>query len=102
MDFIIGLPLSFGFTTTKVFIDRLEKYAHFVALQGKLWQISFMKNVVKLQDMPKTIVFLRGGGNLGEFISTSRNNAGYEIDVSPTEALKKFTEMYFRYLLHIQ
>jgi len=56
-------PTSFDFTTTKVFMDRLEKYAHFVSLKSgftsKTVAESFMKNVVKLQDMPKTIVLDR-------------------------------------------
>jgi len=33
MDFITGLPTSFGYSAIMVIIDRLTKYAHFVALK---------------------------------------------------------------------
>lgn len=109
--FIIGLPLSFGFTTTKVFIiDRLEKYAHFVLLKSgftsKSVAESFIKNVVRLQDMPKIIVldrdiwFLLGKiwENLFQLQGTT---LAMKLTYHPqtneqSETLNKFLEMYFR------
>ncbi|CAJ2662565.1 unnamed protein product [Trifolium pratense] len=60
MDFITGLPLSFGYTTIMVVVDRLTKYAHFIAMKtdytSKSVAEAFMHNVVKLHGMPKSIV----------------------------------------------
>lgn len=64
MDFITGLPNSFGYTTIMVVIDRLTKYAHFVALKteytSRMVAEVFMNQVVKLHGMPKSIVSDRG------------------------------------------
>jgi len=60
MDFIIGLPNSFGFTIIMVVVDWLLKYGHFVAL--KIYYNSrsvvevFMEHIVKLHGLPKSIV----------------------------------------------
>jgi hypothetical protein len=60
MDFIIGLPPSFGFTVIMVEIDRLSKYAHFAALKSdhtsKQVAEKFMLHIVKLHGIPKSIV----------------------------------------------
>lgn len=60
MDFITGLPLSFGYTVIMVVVDRLSKYGHFMTLKAdyiaKQVAEVFMSNVVKLHGMPKTIV----------------------------------------------
>ena len=61
MDFIDGLPRSRkGNTSIWVIVDRLTKVAHFIPVKTernapKLAQI-FMKEVVRLHDIPKTIV----------------------------------------------
>lgn len=60
MDFIEGLPRSQGKSTIFVVVDRLTKYAHFMALShpyttkdvAKL----FLDNVYKLHGLPNTIV----------------------------------------------
>lgn len=60
MDFITGLPLSFGYTVIMVVVDRLTKYGHFMALKSDYSSKSvaevFMANIVKLHGMPKSIV----------------------------------------------
>lgn len=60
MDFIIGLPSSFGYTIIMVVIDRLSKYAHFLPMRtdysSKTVAESFMHNIVKLHGVPKSIV----------------------------------------------
>ncbi|GAU37387.1 hypothetical protein TSUD_22610 [Trifolium subterraneum] len=60
MDFITGLPLSHGYTTIMVVVDRLTKYAHFIPMKNDYTSKSvaeaFMNNIVKLHGMPKPIV----------------------------------------------
>lgn len=60
MDFITGLPNSKGKTTIWVVVDRLTKFAHFIALSGTYTAVSlasiFMKEIYRLHGLPKTIV----------------------------------------------
>lgn len=60
LDFIIGLPNSFGFTTIMVVIDRLTKYARLMALKSGYTSKGvaevFMNQVVKLLGMLNSIV----------------------------------------------
>lgn len=60
MDFVDGLPPSQGKTIIMVVVDRLSKFAHFVALHHpyttpKVAQI-FLEEIVSLYSYPKTIV----------------------------------------------
>ncbi|OMO73136.1 reverse transcriptase [Corchorus capsularis] len=60
MDFITNLPASHGKTDIWVIVDRLTKYAHFIALPSsytasQLAEI-FCKDVCKLHGMPASIV----------------------------------------------
>lgn len=60
LDFIEGLPSSYGKYIILVIIDRLTKYVHFVALSHPFTvrnvAKSFVENVVKLHGMPKSII----------------------------------------------
>ena len=60
MDFIEGLPKSEGYTVIMVVVDRLTKFAHFVAVKHPYTASSiahlFMDNVVKLHGLPNSIV----------------------------------------------
>lgn len=60
MDFITGLPKSFGREAIMVVIDRLSKYAHFIGLNHPYSTSTvaeaFLNNVFKLYKMPVTIL----------------------------------------------
>ena len=60
IDFIKGLPPSEGKNTILVVIDRLSKYAHFLALthhfSAKVVANKFIESVVKLHGMPQSII----------------------------------------------
>lgn len=64
MDFIIGLPLSKGYSVIVVAIDRLSKFAHFVLLRSNFTAPQaaevFIDIVVKLHRIPTSIVLDRG------------------------------------------
>jgi len=60
MDFIGGLPRAGGYDTILVVVDRLTKYAHFVALahpfSAREVAELFLNGVVKLHGFPESIV----------------------------------------------
>ena len=60
MDFIKGLPKSYGTEVILVVVDRLTKCAHFLALSHLFTAITmaqlFLDHVFKLHGMPNSIV----------------------------------------------
>ena len=60
MDFIGGLPNSQGKNTILVVVDRLSKYAHFIALAHPYSALTiaqlFLDHIYKLHGLPKSIV----------------------------------------------
>lgn len=61
MDFIGGLPKTHGVDTILVVVDRLTKFAHFIAIShpftAKDIAAIFVKEIVRLHGFPTSIVF---------------------------------------------
>lgn len=59
MDFIERLPKAVGWEITMVAVDRMSKYAHFIALKHpyltKIEAEAFVKEVVHLHGFPNSI-----------------------------------------------
>ena len=60
MDFIEGLLKSLGKKVIWVVVDRLSKYAHFIALahrcSAETMAQAYMDNIFRLYGFPKSIV----------------------------------------------
>jgi len=109
VDFITGLPMSFGYTVILVVVDLLTKYAHFMPLKTEYTSKSvaevFMNNVVKLHDMPKSIVSDRDKVFTSRFwqqlfelqgTALAMRSAYHPQTDGQSEAVNKSLEMYLR------
>ena len=86
MDFIEGLPSSNGYSVIMVIVDRLTKYAHFVALKHLFTAIivakAFVANVVRLHGVPTSIVSDRDKVFLSSFWQTLFQLQGFKLCMS--------------------
>ncbi|CAJ2656401.1 unnamed protein product [Trifolium pratense] len=109
MDFITGLPLSYGYTTIMVVVDRLTKSAHFIPMKtdytSKTVAEAFMHNIVKLHGMPKSIVSDRDKVFTSAFwqhlfkmqgTSLAMSSAYHPQTDGQTEVLNKTLELFLR------
>ena len=73
MDFIFGLPKAKGFDSIMVVVDRLSKYAYFVALShlftAKDITRYFIQKIVRVHGFPKIIFSNRDPIFLSQFWS---------------------------------
>lgn len=109
MDFIEALPSSQGKNTILVVVDRLSKYAHFMALahpfSAKDVVVVFMNYVFKLHGMPEKVVSERGAISFGalwkDFMSLLGVDLLYSIAYHPetdgqSEVVNRCLQCYLR------
>ena len=64
MDFITDLPISDGYDTVLVVIDRLTKMSHFIPcnknLDARQFAILFFKEIIRLHGIPRDVITDRG------------------------------------------
>jgi hypothetical protein len=109
MDFITNLPLTNNKSTIWVVIDRLSKFAHFIALPASFTAVSlastFLTEIYRLHGAPKTIVSDRDKVFVSQFWRALFKGLGTTLAFSSsyhpqtdgqTEVLNRCLETYLR------
>ena len=64
MDFIMDLPISDGYDTILVIIDRLTKMSHFIPCKKNMdtgqFATVFLKEIIRLHCIPRDVITDRG------------------------------------------
>ncbi|KAH9648298.1 Endonuclease [Citrus sinensis] len=112
MDFITSLPKSEGCGSIVVVVDRYSKYATFIAAPTNYKVVEaarlFIKHIVKLWGVPKSIVSDRDPRFTGRFWTELFNMLGIDLKFSTsfhpqidgqTERINGLLEMYLRHYM---
>ncbi|KAJ4810364.1 polyprotein [Rhynchospora pubera] len=115
LDFITGLPKSEGKEVILVVVDRLTKYAHFMALSHpfKASDVahSFLNNVYKLHGLPSNLISDRDPVFTSNFWKELMTKVGIKLNLSTayhpqsdgqTERVNQCLESYLRSMVHSQ
>ena len=113
LDFIERLPLSQGKDTIMVVVDQLSKSAHFLPLSHpftiKTVAEKFMEGIIKLHDMPKSIVSDCDPIFISYFWQEFFKMSGTKLQLSSvyhpqiegqTEVVNRCVEQYLRCFVH--
>ena len=115
MDFIVGLPLSKGFNSICVIVDRFSKMAHFIpcldTITASQLASVFMRSIVRLHGLPKEIISDRGTVFTSKFwqqrliqlqIQSSLSTAFHPQSDGQTERTNSTLEQYLRLYVNYQ
>jgi hypothetical protein len=114
-DFVVGLPECEGFDAVWVVVDRLSKMRHCILCHTTIDVVGlaklFLREVVRLHALPKTVVSDRGPQFAFTFCGLICNRLGIDRRMSPafhpqtdgqTERMNAVMEQYLRVFVHYQ
>jgi len=115
MDFITGLPISNGFNSILVVVDRFSKMSHFIpccdTITAKELSLLFLQNIFRLHGLPKEIISDRGSVFTSKFwqellkqfnIKSNLSTAFHPQTDGQTERINSVLEQYLRIYVNYQ
>ena len=115
MDFIVKLPLSYGFDSILVVVDRFSKMAHFIACNEAISSLGlallYFNNVFKLHGLPHEIISDRGPVFVSKFwtellkvlgTKAKHSSAFHPQTDGQTERVNSVLEQYLRGYVNMQ